>query len=1292
MKTRAVKFISLLLTCLLVTGSMSIIAYALDDTCPGGSFGTGLTWEFDNGTLTVSGTGEMPEIMMTQKVAELFDAEPVENNVIPPWAEYCDETEHIVIGESITSIAAYSFAALFSLKTVVLPSTLKSIGDCAFVYDTELAQVNLPEGLESLGSYAFMYCLSIQSLTLPSSLTDCGSYPFDGTYGIRELTVSEGFSCTELLKNIYAPSLRTFTNYSTDSVFSSFQAFPSAETADLYTTVLSVELKAELYLGFSDGEFTDEAFMTYVMNELNEVLGTSYSDIEELENEVISIYGTTEPDEYAAGDFVSIYCVENSAQHEFLSHHFIHHCLTGSEELHESCFSDNVDHISYASAKTYTERMNGYYSGSDSCRYFRYYVYPEYGDVLTLYYKDGTQKEYVRDSYLADGYNNTGYIAEDGEIIPSEDFSFSDNQSYYSQWTAGSDNYWTFRYLNKTCRVPVVIQPNPVSSVSYVSEKVYTEHSGGSWCGSAESEYYNYNVRPVPGDVLTVNYSNGSSKVFTYVNGYIESLGYSTECFISEDGERLSSSDITYYAEFYNTPWTVGSDNYWILDYMGATCSVRATVQPNPVDSIEFFSEKVYNEGTGGYWQTNNSDLFFYYYYGPDEGDVLKVNYSDGTSKAFTFSYRTDEETGFGQCGFVSETGEIINEYSVNSDQFNEHWAPGKENILTVSYMGREVTVQVVIQPGPVESVSYSSQRTYLEKDNGNIFWISGRECYFYNFDSPVEGDRLTVNYTDGTSKEFIYGYHYIKEQDNGGTFFWCGDEYITAAECCFLSDQYDNPWTVGGENRWFFGYLGKCCEVPAVITEEPVASFTFVSQRIYNENENGCSAWGPCGDYYHYECNFVDGDVITVAYKDGTSKTFVYGSCVNQESGTEIRCFRAEDGETVDAVCFESQYGSPWIPGGNNSYEVRIRSVSCTVPVTVWPAHTHDFTDTSVKNARTLYSEASCTNNAGYYYTCTVCGKMSQNYYMVEGTGGHTGGTATCGTKAVCTRCGEEYGEFDFDNHTGGTELRGGFASTCTENGKKDDTYCLGCGRRLSEGEIIPAAHTLAQVTANSAACTTDGNNAYWKCGVCGACFKDAEGSQPTTAEAEIIPAAHTLTDCEGKAATCTENGWKPYKKCVNCDYSTYEEIVSSGHKNAEPVKENEKAATCRAEGSYEEVVYCNVCGAEISRTAKTVVKKQHTYEMRTVPPTCTSDGAKIFTCSACGDTYSEVLSKTGHSDSDADGRCDVCGADLGTTQPECGHLCHKTGFLGVIWRMINLFNRLFRINQTCECGAKHW
>ena len=96
--------------------------------------------------------------------------------------------------------------------------------------------------------------------------------------------------------------------------------------------------------------------------------------------------------------------------------------------------------------------------------------------------------------------------------------------------------------------------------------------------------------------------------------------------------------------------------------------------------------------------------------------------------------------------------------------------------------------------------------------------------------------------------------------------------------------------------------------------------------------------------------------------------------------------------------------------------------------------------------------TDPTCTEQGYTTYTCTRCGDSYVDDYTAAL--GHTGGTATCHSKAVCEVCGTEYGEFDPDNHTGGTELRNERPISMTQAGYTGDTYCLGCDALLEPGE----------------------------------------------------------------------------------------------------------------------------------------------------------------------------------------------------------------------------------------------
>ena len=84
---------------------------------------------------------------------------------------------------------------------------------------------------------------------------------------------------------------------------------------------------------------------------------------------------------------------------------------------------------------------------------------------------------------------------------------------------------------------------------------------------------------------------------------------------------------------------------------------------------------------------------------------------------------------------------------------------------------------------------------------------------------------------------------------------------------------------------------------------------------------------------------------------------------------------------------------------------------------------------------------------------------------------------------------------------------------------------------------------------------------------------------------------------------------------------------LPATGHSLGDAVRENEVPATCRAEGSYDEVWYCTVCGEETSRITKTVEKLPHTYgdavRENEMAATCTAEGSydEVWYCAVCGE-----------------------------------------------------------------------
>ena len=114
-------------------------------------------------------------------------------------------------------------------------------------------------------------------------------------------------------------------------------------------------------------------------------------------------------------------------------------------------------------------------------------------------------------------------------------------------------------------------------------------------------------------------------------------------------------------------------------------------------------------------------------------------------------------------------------------------------------------------------------------------------------------------------------------------------------------------------------------------------------------------------------------------------------------------------------------------------------------------------------------------------------------------------------------------------------------------------------------------------------------------------------------------------------KAPTCTAEGLKQ-RECTECGYVESDTVKENGHKAADAVNESIKESDCTAEGSYDEVVYCSVCGEELSRTPHIIAKLPHEAKAavteKLVPATCAKEGSydEVVYCKNC----SEELSRT--------------------------------------------------------------
>ena len=145
-----------------------------------GTLSGNLNWELDsNGTLTITGTGAMPDWNGGRET---------------PWSGYGSndsKIKKVVIGDGITTIGNSAFENFINLETITLNDDIQSVGNNSFsnCYGLKMEKLDLPYSLTSIGNSAFFGC-NISIIYVPDTVTHIGTNAFAFSENLEELRVS----------------------------------------------------------------------------------------------------------------------------------------------------------------------------------------------------------------------------------------------------------------------------------------------------------------------------------------------------------------------------------------------------------------------------------------------------------------------------------------------------------------------------------------------------------------------------------------------------------------------------------------------------------------------------------------------------------------------------------------------------------------------------------------------------------------------------------------------------------------------------------------------------------------------------------------------------------------------------------------------------------------------------------------------------------------------------------------------------------------------------------------------
>lgn len=313
--------------------------------------------------------------------------------------------------------------------------------------------------------------------------------------------------------------------------------------------------------------------------------------------------------------------------------------------------------------------------------------------------------------------------------------------------------------------------------------------------------------------------------------------------------------------------------------------------------------------------------------------------------------------------------------------------------------------------------------------------------------------------------------------------------------------------------------------------------------------------------------------------------------------------------------------------------------------------------------------SEPTCGKNGYKAIRCSVCNTIKLNsYVIVPATGEHTYGEPVVIPGEDC-------------------KTPGKIIKTCTQCGYKDeqtDTTGVSAHRWSEDGSDG------WYVTGGD--CST--GVAYERiCVVCGTTETKLESS-----------GNHDYQIYERLEPTPESDGYVIYE-CKNCKFRTDKEILKyEGNTPDTPDIHKHKinyddykfisAATCTSAEIREYT--CAECFEKV-RLPYGEIEPHVWIEQNAEVATCEKDGHnEYYRCVRCLTEYGKVVyPATGHHDGDGNGKCDRCNAAFYEGeggQGTCSCMCHKTGFMGFIYKIARFFWKLFKTNPSCACGNAHY
>lgn len=314
-----------------------------------------------------------------------------------------------------------------------------------------------------------------------------------------------------------------------------------------------------------------------------------------------------------------------------------------------------------------------------------------------------------------------------------------------------------------------------------------------------------------------------------------------------------------------------------------------------------------------------------------------------------------------------------------------------------------------------------------------------------------------------------MYGGSITENECNSDTYLPCGGgvyAFTNATFTMYGGDITKNKADYGG----------------GVSTSGDTANFTMYGGSITENhaNKSGGGIYSNSNNISIYGGSVTDNSVT----KNGKAGGIYVSSSDTLTVGGNVNISGNWQGDSKESGSKSNVYLNGNTSGSSATIVIENKLTGAPIGVTTANAPTagNPVTIVTGNSIEETYKDSFQADNAAYGVSYNSTDKVLQLHK-------HSGGTATCMAPAVCTTCGQPYGNTNPNNHD------------------------------------------LEHHEAKAATCTEVGWNAYNTC--------KREGCSYTTYK-EIAALNHALVHHEAQAPTCTAVGWEAYDTCSRCSYTT--------------------------------------------------------------------------------------------------------------------------------------------------------